>query len=175
MVTSTAKLPGYFERQHKLSRRTVAYFVPMDFFNRLRDLLTFVVDQCNRFDHVQSGYDEESPKVLLSLRILIQTFDRYDKGFQYLHLRSDIPNTTYGHNYLSTKPIQQHMLREESVWCPHPVQYLLKTFSYHALIYLTEIKRDVLEWVDHSHCSEESRCIAYNIDNKTFQGRHVGK
>lgn len=114
-------------------------------------------------------------KCCFFLRILVQSLDRYDKGYSYLPLTSHIPNTTYAHNWLSSRPIQQHMLRQESVWCPHQVQYLLKTFSYHALIYLAEIKRDVAEWVDHSHCSEESRCMAYNIDNKTFQGRHIGK
>lgn len=173
-LLTTAKLPDYFERHHELNRSITAYFDARR-FQRLRELVTFVVDQCNRFDHVQSRYDEESPIVLLSLRILVQTLDRYEGGYTYLRWTRHIPTTTYAHNWLSSRIIQQHMLRQESVWCPHQVQYLLKTFSYHALIYLAEIKRDVAEWVDHSHCSEESRCIAYNIDNKTFQGRHVGK
>ena len=173
-LPTTAKLPDYFERHHELNRSITAYFGARR-FQRLRELVTFVVDQCNRFDHIQSRYDEESPKVLLSLRILVQTFDQYDKGYRYLPPRSHMPNTMYGHNYLSIRPIQQHMLRQASAWCPHQVQYLLNTFSYHALIYLAEIKRDVAESVDHSRCSEESGCIAYKIDNKTFQGRHVGE
>ena len=174
-LLTTAKLSDYFKRPHNFNRSIVAQYVPTLLTNRLFDLLTFVVDQCNRFDHAQAGYDEELPAVLLSVRILIQTFDRYKEGWAYVSFESHIPSTVYGHISLSTKPIQQHMLRQRSVWCPHQVQYLIKTFSYHALIYLAEIKRDVAEWVDHSRCSEESRCIAYNIDTKTFQGRHAGK
>lgn len=153
----------------------MARYVPTILSSGLFDLLTFVVDQCNQFDQAQDGYDEELPAVLLSVRILIQTFDRYDKGYSYIPFRSHIPNTVYEHSSLSTEPIKQHMLRQRSVWCPHQVQYLIKTFSYHALIYLAEIKRDVAEWVDHSRCSKENRCIAYNIDDSTFQGRHAGK
>ena len=174
-LLTTAKLQDYFELPHKFNRSIVALYVPNKLTTRLLDLLTFVVDQCNGFDHAQAGYDEELPPVLLSVRILIQTFDRYNRGHCYIPFRSHIPNTVFGHSSLSTKPIQQHMLQQRSVWCPHQVQYLIKTFSYHTLIYLAEIKRDVAEWVDHSRCSEESRCIAYNIDNKTFQGRHAGK
>ena len=156
-------------------RSILGFHVPTKQTMCLFNLLKFVVDQCNQFDHAQAGYDEELPAVLLSVRILIQTFDRYKEGWAYVSFESHIPSTVYGHISLSTKPIQQHTLRQRSVWCPHQVQYLIKTFSYHALIYLAEIKRDVAEWVDHSRCSEESRCIAYNIDTKTFQGRHAGK
>ena len=65
------------------------------------------------------------------------------------------------------------MLRQPSIWCPTQVQYLSNTFSYHALVYLAELKRDVAEWIDHSRCAQEERCVAYNIDDKTFRGRHV--
>ena len=174
-LLTTAKLPDYFERHPELNRRILQYFNRLKIVPRLGQLLTFVVDQCNQFDHAQCRDDKMSPEVLLSLRILVQTFDSYDKCYRYLPRGSHIPNTTYLHNYLSTRAIQQHMLRQTSVWCPHQVQYLLKTFTYHVLVYLAEIKRDVAEWVDHSHCLEEGRCIAYNIDNKTFQGRHVEK
>lgn len=174
-LLTTAKLQDYFEHSHKFNRSIVAIYVPTKLTNRLGDLLTFVMDQCNRFDHAQAGYDEEVPAVLPTVRILIQTFDRYNKDYCYVPFRSHIPNTVYGHSYLSTKPIQQHMLRKRSVWCPHQVQYLIRTFSYHALIYVAEIKRCVAEWVDRSRCSEESRCISYNIDNKDFHGRHAGK
>lgn len=176
-LLTTTKLPDYFESSHKSNLNIVRFFSPFPLKQifRLPNLLQFVVGQCNRFDRTQARYGKELPAVLLSVRILIQTIDRCKAPFCYIPFTSHIPNKVYEHNSLSTKPIQQHMLRQRSVWCPHQVQYLLKTFSYYALIYLAEIKRDVAEWVDHSHCSEESRCIAHNIDNKTFQGRHIGK
>lgn len=174
-LLTTVKLPDYFRCHLKLGRSILGFRVATKQTICLFNLLPFVVDQCNQFDHAQAGYDEELPAVLLSVRILIQTFDKFGKRWPCVPLESHIPSTVYGHISLSTKPIQQHMLRQRSVWCPHQVQYLIKTFSYHALIYLAEIKRDVAEWVDHSRCSEESRCIAYNIDTKTFQGRHAEK
>ena len=174
-LLTTAKLPDYFERPHKLNRSILAPYVPTKTTNKLVDLFTFVVEQCNWFDHAQTGYDEEMPAVLLSVRILIQTFDTYIEPYSYISFRNHIPNTIYEQDCLSTKPIQRHMLLQRSAWCPHQVQYLVKTFTYHALIYLAEMKRDVAEWVDHSRCSAESRCIAYNIDNGTFKGRHAEK
>ena len=118
-LLTTAKLPDYFERPHKFNRSIVALYFPTPLTNRLLDLLTFIVDQCNRFDHTQGGYDEELPAVLLSVRILIQTFDKYDKRDSYMEDSNHIPITVCGHNPMSTKPIQQHMLRQRSVWCLH--------------------------------------------------------
>lgn len=178
---TTVKLPIYLQNCSGFKARSVlGFYLPTKLPVRLQSgLLAFVIDECNRYEQLygQSSETDQGalPLVLLSIRILIQTLDRFSDHYCLIPLKSHIPDPVYGESLLSIQPIQQHMLRQSSVWCPHQVQYLVKTFSYHTLVYLAELKRDVADWVDHSRCSKESRCVAYNIDDTTFEGRHVGK
>ena len=65
------------------------------------------------------------------------------------------------------------MVRQSNVWCPHQVQCLLETFSVETLVYLAEMKGNVGPGSDHTHCFSETRSIGYNIDDRSFRGKHL--
>ena len=170
-VITTARLNEYIERflrrqgivSYKLNIATSEHF-------HVQELVLFAIDECNRLDYRKGQYDAHFPAILMSVQLLLQKLQKMGiRSLWRSSRRLDLPWQCPR----SLEPIRDHMLRQNNAWCPHQIQYLLKTFSFEALVYFAEMKRDVGPWFDHNPCSAQPRCVGYNINDRTFRGRHV--
>ena len=172
LVVSTAQLKehmGRFDRR-QASVLDVVFRAATSENCRVHRLLRFTIEECNRLDYKTGSYDVHLPAIMLSIQLLVQRLQQLGVGYlPRQHRRLDIPWQCP----LSLETIRKHMVRQSNAWCPHQVQRLLETFSYQTLVYLAEMKRNVGPWFDHRRCFLETRCVGYNIDDKTFRGKHV--
>ena len=172
LVITTAQLEKHMRRfdQRQASVLDVVFRHATSENCRVQRLLQFTREECNRLDYKAEPYDPHLPAIMLSVQLLLQRLQHISVG----HVPRNNRRLGIPRQYpLSLEPIWNHMVRQSNVWCPHQVQCLLGTFSYEALVYLAEMKRNVGPWFDHTRCFSETRCIGYNIDDKTFRGKHV--
>ncbi|GAW26555.1 putative conserved hypothetical protein [Rosellinia necatrix] len=168
-VLSTAELPMLI-KQHIKRIKTPFRKFHVDIKS---ELLSFVVNECSRIDQLDTQFEGPLPEILLSIRILVQTLQQDFTNTVEGLFEKNIPIRFDWQDRLSLRPIKHRWGDQERAWCSHQVRHLIQTFTYHTLIYLAELRREVPEWVNHSDCSQHHHCVAYNIDTNTFCGRHI--
>ena len=58
-------------------------------------------------------------------------------------------------------------------WCPHQVQYLRKRFDDKVVTYLKSLERTQRGSRSHAACHSQPKCVALNIDFRTYETRHL--
>ena len=76
----------------------------------------------------------------------------------------------YSPTFPSHRFLAERMRQYE--WCPRQMKQLCRTYVFYVMYYLSSIRRQEPWDIKHGACSN-SRCYAYNTDEKLYQMRHL--
>jgi hypothetical protein len=132
-------------------------------YSRDKDVLKAAHNACNSLDRDSINEGKEWPTLLLSIRVLLESL------VAHLQINLDI-NIHSGQP--SIGPVREHLATRPG-WCPHRLHLIENCNSYLTALYLANLRRHIEPWIRHEDCSTQDHCMAYDIDERTFQSRHV--
>jgi hypothetical protein len=134
---------------------------------RRMDILRFASTQVNEWELSMEFVTKCWRNLFLSFRVLIETlFDVFGRILLLPPRRLD-----RGLVMPSLDAIGRHMVKNG--WCQHQLNTVFPQLTLPTLIYLANLRRHLRPGIDHRLCEAESRCIAYNIDDSSFQSKHL--
>lgn len=125
----------------------------------LRKKLGYAKHMVHRLSCLQCAETYPLPVISLSVYVLISSLG-YD-SWDLLHMELDLP---------WAKLLLGDMQSRD--WCPHESRKICSTLPPNAAYFMAGLHRQERLGTDHSRCSELG-CVAYNVNETTYQTRHV--
>ncbi|KAF2716394.1 hypothetical protein K431DRAFT_19066 [Polychaeton citri CBS 116435] len=163
-------------------------------------LVTGSFRACLHFESLGAD-DRELSLVLLSIRVLLETLWDLPRSRKWRSIMEETcpmhQTKWFGHDMswveavrklaklprydeyaeidvrsCSMAPIVSQLLARPG-WCVHSITAICDTRHYATVIYMGSLRRHLQPWISHASCNDQDRCVAFNVDNNTFECAHV--